>query len=390
MKIGSACLTLLWIMFLKKINLLNFKNYPEASLELGPGVNALVGGNGEGKTNLLDAIHYLSMCKSYFNPVDAHNIRFGEDFFVVQGLFELNGSTENVSCGLKRNQKKVFKRNQKEYERLADHIGLLPVVMISPTDTVLITEGSEERRKFLDSIISQFDKNYLEDLINYSRVISQRNAYLKHAALSRSFDLDSLLIWDEQMIPLAERIHEVRIKFIESLLPIFKEYYKIISGEKEEVDIRYDSQLLKGDLRELLNSSREKDRILQFTGVGVHKDDLTFLISEVPVRRYASQGQQKSFLIALKLAQYNFISKEKSEAPILLLDDIFDKLDENRVTRLMHLVCQDDFGQLIITDSHLERLNNIFIGLGIDLPLFHVDSKQIQKSSVERLSTIKD
>lgn len=364
-------------MFLKKINLLNFKNYPETSLELDPGVNAILGANGEGKTNLLDAIHYLSMCKSYFNPIDAQNIRFGEDFFMIQGSFEMEGTVENISCGLKRNQKKIFKRNQKDYDRLSDHIGLLPVVMISPTDTVLITEGSEERRKFLDSIISQFDKNYLEDLINYSRVLSQRNAYLKHAALSRSFDIDSLLIWDEKMIPLAEQIYAVRKKFLEELIPIFRKFYNIISGEKEKIDIRYESHLAEGDFRNTLNTSREKDRVLQYSGVGIHKDDLSFLINDVAVRRYASQGQQKSFLIALKLAQFDFISKEKGFRPILLLDDIFDKLDENRVSRLMELVCKDDFGQLIITDSHHERLKNIFTGLGIHLPVFLVDDTKI-------------
>ncbi len=369
-------------MFLKKINLLNFKNYPEASLELEPGVNALLGGNGEGKTNLLDAIHYLSMCKSYFNPIDTQNIRFGEDFFVIQGIFDLEGSEESISCGLKRNQKKIFKRNQKEYERLADHIGLLPVVMISPTDTVLITEGSEERRKFLDSIVSQFNKSYLEDLICYSRVLSQRNAYLKHASMSRSFDSDSLLIWDEQMIPLAERIHEVRKKFIIGLTPIFKEFYKKISGCKEEVDIRYESHLENCDFRKLLNSAQEKDRLLQYSGVGVHKDDLVFHINDVPLRRYASQGQQKSFLIALKLAQFNYVAIEKSATPVLLLDDIFDKLDENRVIRLMELVCQQDFGQLIITDSHQDRLKYIFEGLGIHLPVFQVDNQNVQRAGL--------
>jgi DNA replication and repair protein RecF len=369
-------------MILSKINLLNFKNYPEASIDLNPGVNALLGANGEGKTNLLDAVHYLSMCKSYFNPIDAQNIRFGEDFFVVQGIFECSGQTENISCGLKRNQKKVFKRNQKEYERLSDHIGLLPIVMISPTDTMLITEGSEERRKFLDSIISQFDKRYLEDLINYGRVLSQRNAYLKQAAMSRSFDEDSLLIWDEQMIPLAKRIFDARKKFILDLIPIFKEHYQMISGYKEEIDIQYESHLLKGDFRESLEAGREKDRNLQYSSVGTHKDDLVFHINGVPVRRYASQGQQKSFLIALKLAQFHFIAKEKGIKPILLLDDIFDKLDESRVTRLMELVCQPAFGQLIITDSHEHRLKNIFDGLEIDLPVFQIADSSVKKSAM--------
>ncbi len=367
-------------MFLKRINLINFKNYREASLELEPGVNALLGRNGEGKTNLLDAVHYLSMCKSYFNPIDAQNILFGEDFFVVQGIFDVKGNEENISCGLKRNQKKIFKRNQKEYERLADHIGFIPVVMISPTDTMLITEGSEERRKFLDSIVAQYDKVYLEDLINYNRVLAQRNAYLKNAASLRSFDPDSLLMWDEQLVPLAERIYQVRKKFIGELLPIFKEYYKTISGQREEIDIQYESQLAKGNFRDLLDASREKDRIIQYTSNGIHKDDLVFLINGVPVRRYASQGQQKSFLIALKLAQFDFMGKVKGATPILLLDDIYDKLDENRVKRLMELVSQQNFGQLIITDSHPERLRIIFNEIGIELPCVMVHNGGLMKN----------
>jgi len=366
-------------MFIKKINLLNFKNYAELSLNFEPGVNALLGGNGEGKTNLLDAVHYLSMCKSYFNPVDTQNIRFGEDFFVVQGLFEIESHEENISCGLKRSQKKVFRRNQKEYDRLADHIGLLPVVMISPTDTVLITEGSEERRKFLDSIVSQYDSNYLENLINYNRVLSQRNAYLKQAAISRKFDFDVLSVWDDQMVPLAERIHKVRAEFIEKLVPIFSELYATISGHKEAISIRYDSHLSTGNFDETLMAARDKDKVIQYTSVGVHKDDLVFLINDVPVRRYASQGQQKSFLIALKLAQFNFMAQVKGAAPILLLDDIFDKLDQNRVTRLMELVTQNGFGQLIITDSHIDRLKIIFDEMGIELPIYHVKNSQVTR-----------
>ena len=367
-------------MFIKKINLLNFKSYAEVSLNLEPGVNALLGANGEGKTNLLDAVHYLSMCKSYFNPIDTQNIKFGEDFFVVQGVFEIDDREENISCGLKRSQKKVFRRNQKEYDRLADHIGFLPVVMISPTDTVLITEGSEERRKFLDSIVSQFDSIYLENLINYNRVLSQRNAYLKQAAISRKFDKDALAIWDEQMIPLAEKIYKVRFEFIAKLLPIFRELYSTISGDKEGISISYESHLTAGNFQETLAAAKEKDKIIQYSSVGVHKDDLVFLINDVPVRRYASQGQQKSFLIALKLAQFKFMAQVKGEAPILLLDDIFDKLDESRVTRLMELVTQNNFGQLIITDSHNDRLKSVFNDLGIELPVYQVQNSQVKRN----------
>ncbi|HNP99938.1 MAG TPA: DNA replication/repair protein RecF [Bacteroidia bacterium] len=365
-------------MFLRKLTLVNFRNYPEAELNLDPFANAFTGGNGEGKTNLLDAVHYLSMCKSYFNPIDAQSIRFGEDFFMIQGSFELNQNTENIHCGIKRNQKKVFKRNQKEYDRLADHIGLLPVVMVSPTDTSLITEGSEERRKFLDSIISQYDKLYLDDLILYSRVLTQRNAILKQAAQSRTFEQEAISPWDLQLIRLAEKIHFVRKKFIAELIPIFQHYYSFISGAKENVEVHYESQLNAGDFAVLLEKSIGKDRALQYTSVGIHKDDLAFHIHGVPVKRFASQGQQKSFLIALKLAQFDFIRNIKGIKPILLLDDIFDKLDDLRVARLMELVSKDNFGQLLISDTHPERIRKIFEDIGRSIRCFSVESGTVK------------
>ena len=364
-------------MHLKKLSLINFKNYCEAGIDLDAGVNAFVGGNGEGKTNLLDAIHYLSLCKSYFNAIDGQNIKQQEDFFILQGAFELDGIEENVSCGLKRGQKKIFKRNQKEYDRLADHIGLLPVVMISPTDTNLITDGSDERRKFPDSIISQFDRNFLEDLITYSRALMQRNTYLKMAAQSRSFDLDSLEIWNEQLVITGLRIHASRQRFILDLIPIFRYYYNFISSERETVDIRYESHLNDGDFKTSLAESTDRDRILQYTSVGPHKDDLVFIINGFPVKRFASQGQQKSFLIALKLAHFDFVSKQKGLKPVLLLDDIFDKLDDDRVGKLMELVSKDNFGQIFITDTHPERLLSIFENIGVGIRSFPVKEGKI-------------
>ncbi len=367
-------------MHLKKLSLLNFKNYREAGIDFDEGVNAFVGGNGEGKTNLLDAIHYLSLCKSYFNAIDGQNIKQHEEFFILQGVFDLDGIDENISCGLKRGQKKTFKRNQKEYNRLSEHIGLLPVVMISPTDTNLITDGSEERRKFPDSIISQFDRNFLEDLISYSRALMQRNTYLKRAAQSRSFDLDALEIWNEQLTNSGVRIHAARQRFIKDLIPIFRYYYNFIAGEKESVDIRYESHLNDGDFKTLLAESTDRDRILQYTSVGPHKDDLIFIINGFPVKRYASQGQQKSFLIALKLAHFNFVSKQKGIKPILLLDDIFDKLDDDRVGKLMELVSQDNFGQIFITDTHPERLFSIFENIGVAIRSFPVKEGEVEMS----------
>ena len=376
-------------MHLKKLSLLNFKNYREAGIDFDEGVNAFVGGNGEGKTNLLDAIHYLSLCKSYFNAIDGQNIKQHEEFFILQGVFDLDGIDENISCGLKRGQKKTFKRNQKEYNRLSEHIGLLPVVMISPTDTNLITDGSEERRKFPDSIISQFDRNFLEDLISYSRALMQRNTYLKRAAQSRSFDLDALEIWNEQLTNSGVRIHAARQKFIKNLIPIFRYYYNFIAGEKESVDIRYESHLNDGDFKTLLSESTDRDRILQYTSVGPHKDDLVFIINGFPVKRYASQGQQKSFLIALKLAHFNFVSKQKGIKPILLLDDIFDKLDDDRVGKLMELVSQDNFGQIFITDTHPERLLSIFENIGVAIKSFPVRDGELQTCIKYQESSIK-
>jgi DNA replication and repair protein RecF len=368
-------------MHLRKLSLINFKNYSEAGIDFDRGVNAFVGGNGEGKTNLLDAIHYLSLCKSYFNPVDSQNIRHEQDFFVVQGSFDLDSVEENITCSLKRSQKKVFKRNQKEYERLSSHIGLLPAVMISPTDSNLILGGSEERRRFIDSIISQFDSNYLDELISYSNVLIQRNAYLKQSVLNRTFDVEIVQIWDIQLIRSGMVIHSVRKKFIEEILPVFNQYYAYISGGKETVEVRYESHLNENDFALSLEESRERDRILQYTSVGTHKDDLIFRICDHPVKRFASQGQQKSFLIALKLAQFDFVRKQKDLKPILLLDDIFDKLDDERVAKLMDLVSRDNFGQIFITDTHPVRLVAIFGEMDIPIRVIPVKNGSVNEKT---------
>lgn len=364
-------------MYLKEISLINFKNYSEASLQFDAGVNFFTGDNGEGKTNLLDAIHYLSLCKSYFNPIESQNIRHDHDFFVLQGSFELKGNEENIYCGLKRNQRKIFKRNKKEYDRLAEHIGLLPVVVISPTDANLITDGSEERRKFIDSIIAQYDRLYLDDLITYNRVISQRNALLKLFFKTRRFDEASLMIWDEQMIPLAQAIYEKRKAFIEEFIPIFSKYYRFISDGKEQVDIHYQSDLNEGSFFDTLKDALERDRQMQYSTVGVHKDDLIFTIGEHPVKRFASQGQQKSFLTSLKLAQFDFIKEIKQVKPILLLDDIFDKLDDNRVKKLMELVSHHNFGQIFITDTHPKRIQAIFDDIEVPVKTFTIQTANV-------------
>jgi DNA replication and repair protein RecF len=366
-------------MFLNHLSVVNFKNYAEAELNFSPTANAFTGNNGEGKTNLLDAIHYLSLCKSYFNPFDNQNIKHGTELFVLTGMYDVNGTEEHIACGIQRNHRKVFKRNKKEYDRLADHIGLLPAVMISPVDSRLITEGSEERRKFIDSIISQFDKLYLDDLINYNKIISHRNALLKQFSKQKKVDKASFDIWNEQMVPLAEKIYSVRLDFINRFVPIFKKHYQFISDAKEDVIINYESDLHTGDFAERLDTALEKDLILQYSSVGIHKDELEFHLAGFPLKRFASQGQQKSFLIALKLAQFDFMKEILGIKPIILLDDIFDKLDDKRVQRLMELVSHDSFGQIFITDTHPDRVAGIFDRIGVDIKLFKVESGAVHE-----------
>lgn len=369
-------------MHLQKLSLLNFKNYFESEFVFDEGVNCFVGDNGEGKTNLLDAIHYLSMCKSYFNPIDSQNILYDAPFFVIQGVFSRAGNDENIYCGLKRNLKKQFKRNQKEYTRLAEHIGLLPVVMISPSDTGLITSGSEDRRKLIDSIISQYDPLYLENLISYNQVLTQRNALLKQMSQSGFFDATALEVWDDQMISLGNSIYTKRKEFLHRFIPIFKNYYNFITEEKEKVDLIYQSQLDEKNFEEVLVNARGKDRMMQYSTTGIHKDDLVFTIHNLPLKKAGSQGQQKSFLIALKLAQFDFIRMEKKIKPILLLDDIFDKLDLKRVRRIMELVNGEGFGQIFITDAHPERINSVFAEINQEVKTFIIKNGSATDVSV--------
>ncbi|MCC6690986.1 MAG: DNA replication and repair protein RecF, partial [Bacteroidia bacterium] len=289
-------------MFLKSISLVNFKNYASVDLEFCQGINCFTGSNGEGKTNLLDAIHYLSFCKSFFNPVDSQNILHEAPFFVIQGIVELEGNNEELYCGQKRNHKKQFKRNKKEYDRLAAHIGLLPLVMISPADTDIINEGSESRRKFMDSVVSQFDHAYLDDLISYNKIVAQRNALLKQLAAVGRFENDSLEVWDEQLIVFGKRINKKRTSLIESLLPSFQKYYELISGGNEKVHVSYRSDMNNENFKEILKTAFNKDCALQYSTVGAHKDDLELTLDGYPIKKYGSQGQQKSYLIALKLA----------------------------------------------------------------------------------------
>lgn len=360
-------------MWLKQLSVFNFKNYTESSLEFLPQVNAFSGGNGSGKTNLLDAIHYLALCKSYFNPIDSQHIKKGFDWFMVQGAFERDQVPDVISCSLKKNQKKQFKRNKKDYQRLADHIGLFPLVMISPNDTTIVTEGSEERRKFMDNVISQTDNHYLDILIQYNKILLQRNTLLKQVRETGVWDLGLMEVLNLQLTAIGEQIFERRKNFMNEFLPEFERYYAFLTEGAEEVSLIYESPLMGTDFETLLQDNLEKDRALERTSQGIHKDDLLFTIHEgMPLKKFGSQGQQKSFLIALKLAQYSFLRNKKKYKPLLLLDDIFDKLDASRTKKLMQLVSEDEFGQIFITDTDAGRIKDIFDEIAQPIRIFEV------------------
>jgi len=350
---------------LQKLSLYNFKNYEALSLELNPRVNCFLGNNGSGKTNLLDAIYYLSNCKSYFNPVDSQNILFGCDQLAVSGEFMRADQPEQIICSVRRNQRKVFKRNHKEYERLAEHIGLLPCVMITPYDIELIWEGSEVRRKFLDSTLAQLSKGYLENLISYNHALLQRNTVLKTYAKQAHFPDDFLEVWDIQLIDRATSIHEARTSFLQKFIGVFQRVYKEISGAAEEVSFHYSSELNESTMEQLLQSNKRRDKILERTSAGVHRDDLEFLLENNALKKFASQGQQKSFLFALKFAQYLFIRESTGVNPILLLDDFFDKIDESRVGNIMAWLARQEVGQMFITDTSSERMPHVLGKAGL-------------------------
>jgi len=342
-------------MYLEKITLLNYKNFESVSFDFIDEINCFVGNNGVGKTNVLDAIYHLAFTRGYFNSVTTQNIQHGKDFFMIEGVFDFEGRQSTVSCSFKKGQKKVVKLNDKIYDKLSEHIGLIPLVIVSPNDTNLILEGSEVRRKFLDGVIAQADKKYMSDLIGYAKTLSQRNALLKYFAANGKFDALNLGIYNEQLVDFGKRIFEKRHAFCAEFLPIFKGRYHQISGKQESINFSYKSQLSSSDFEALLTKNVERDRLLQYTTVGVHKDDLVFSIDDYPIKKYGSQGQQKTYLIALKLAEFDFLKRQSKLKPILLLDDIFDKLDAQRVTEIINLVNDDNFGQIFITDTHAER-----------------------------------
>ena len=363
-------------MHLVRIELTNFKNYEAVSLEFSPGFNCFVGNNGVGKTNILDAVHYLSMTKSFFNNSDTLSIRYGEDYFILKGLFEKDGSQDELFCAFQKQKQKVFKLNGKEYPRMSDHVGRYPVVMLSPADSTLISGGSEERRRFLNMIISQYDPAYLDAHMRYNKALMQRNRVIR----TGGFDAESMLeIYDGQLVPDAELIYRARHALTENLTPLFTSYYARISGGAEKVGIRYRSHLAEGDYMQQLFSSRSRDQAMQFTTTGIHRDDLVFEIDGHSVRTSASQGQQKSFIVALKLAKYALIRKMNGFAPALLLDDIFDKFDQSRVEEIIRLAGSGEFGQVFITDTQQDRIHRILDNTGVDFKLYRIGRQGIEE-----------
>lgn len=366
------------ILHLEKLILTNFKNYAFQELECSPTLNCFVGLNGMGKTNLLDAIYYLCMGKSHFNLSDIHVVLHDTSFFRLEGHFRKENKLEKIVVKVQPRRHKEMERNGVPYQRLSDHVGFLPVVFIAPDDTYLITEGSEARRSFLDNTLSQLDHSYLQHLIFYNKVLRQRNATLKKFGETQRYNPALIEVYDQQMLEPATYIHRRRQDFIEDFRPHLQEVVRRLSSARETVDCRYDSKLNEQPLDVLLREASDKDRVLERTTAGIHKDDLTFSIEGYPLKKFGSQGQLKSFVLALKLAQYELLRQNKGIAPLLLLDDIFDKLDRNRVEQLLSLLLTRSFGQVFITDTHEQRLEDIIRQVGANYRKFIVENGQAE------------
>lgn len=366
-------------MYLKNIRLQQFKNYHKAEVQFSSEINCFVGINGSGKTNLLDAIHYLCLTKSAINGVDMLNILHDKDFFTVFGDFDLEEKEIEVRCIFESGKKKQLLQNGKAIEKMSDHVGLLPVVMIAPDDTGLIKDGSEERRRFFDNMLCQMDKQYLDQLVRYQHFLKQRNALIKQFADKGRWDSSFIEPYDREIVSLSKKIATARKSFLEEYYPILKEFYNIISDNQEEIGVAYETQCLGNDFEKEFKAGAQKDFLLKRTNMGIHKDDFVFEISGYPIKKFGSQGQQKSFVIALKLAQFQIFLTHKKTKPILLLDDIFDKLDDNRIEKLMNLVADHRFGQLFISDARPERSKGILAGIEAESKFFLVRDGEIGK-----------
>ena len=371
-KNGYLCLDIRKIMpILEKIVISDFRNIELQELEFSPNVNCISGNNGEGKTNLLDAIYYLSMTKSAFASSDKFNFRHGTEEFSLSGAYRMeNGTSSRFSLKMTSKGEKKIRRDDKPYQKVSEHVGVLPIVMVSPSDISMVSESGEERRRFVNAVLSQMDREYLSALQQYNRLLLQRNRMLKEMEVDRSL----LEVIDMRMSALAEPIYQARKKFTAELNPIVSEYYKALSGDSEQVDIEYESELHKAGLDQIFSASFDKDRVLRYTSSGLQRDDFSFRMNGHPIRRFGSQGQQKSFLVSLKFAQYEIMKKNYGFAPTLLLDDVFDKLDMGRISNLLQMVASNDFGQIFITDSNKVRMSGIVDKLTQDRAYFETVS----------------
>lgn len=359
-------------MILERLSIINYKNIQEATLQLSPNINCFIGHNGAGKTNVLDAVYFLSFCHSAQTTQDSLVIRHDQDFFMLEGTYE----DFTIHCGMKRGAKKVVRRDKKAYQRLSEHIGLIPIVMVSPTDIQLIEGSSEERRRLMDIVISQLDRSYIDSLNRYNKALQQRNAMLKME--DREPDPEILSLWEEQMAREGEVIYQKRQNFVEQLIPLFQQYYETISGGHEQVSLKYTSHCQRGPLLEVIQRDRFKDRAVGYSLHGIHRDDLEIMLDGHPMRREGSQGQQKTFVIALKLAQFEFLKRTNAQTtPLLLLDDIFDKLDAQRVEQIIQLVASDQFGQIFITDTNRDHIDQILSKSNFDYKLYEVSNGEI-------------
>ena len=352
---------------LEKIVISDFRNIQLQEIDFSPNINCISGNNGEGKTNLLDAIYYMSMTKSAFASSDKFNFRHGTEEFSLAGTYRMpNGLSSRFALKMSSKGEKKVKRDDKFYQKVSEHVGVLPVVMVSPADVSMVSESGDERRRFVNAVLSQMDREYMSAMQQYNRLLLQRNKMLKDAVVDRSL----LEVIDMRMSALAGPVYEARKRFVADLKPIVAEYYKALSGDSEQVDIEYESELSKDSLENILAASFEKDRILKHTTSGIHRDDFLFTMNGHPIRRFGSQGQQKSFLVSLKFAQYEIMKRNYGFAPMLLLDDVFDKLDMGRISNLLQMVASNDFGQIFITDSNKVRMAGIVDRLTQDRAYF--------------------
>ncbi|UII33356.1 DNA replication and repair protein RecF [Fulvivirga ulvae] len=368
-------------MHIEKLSLFNFKNYEGITLNFSEKVNCLVGVNGSGKTNLLDAIHYLSLTKSAFNSIDSQNVRFGEKAFNIRGIFTKQEKHTEVSCGFQEGIKKVFRIDKKEYDKLSEHVGKFPVVLIAPNDVDVIREGSETRRKFFDTILCQMDNQYMDTLVRYNQYLKQRNSALKQFAFTGSVDYDLIHTYDTSILTLGQEIFKKRKIFIKDFFQIFQKHYTLLSQNKEKVTIVYRSEVEDEGFGSKFKLNIKRDLALERTSMGIHRDDYRLVIEGKPLKKFGSQGQQKTFLVAMKMAHFEIIKTLKGYKPILLLDDIFDKLDSSRIKQLVSMIADQTFGQIFITDAREERTKEMLIELNIDALFYHIDKGTVKEAS---------